>query len=152
MIDNLYKKFTMADKTANISNSSEPEKVTQTINEPGEESESLDDSSIKIKPLRLNRTEKKRLKFERKRANHKQRKEEKKLKKKLANKNVKEEATSDGAETKKVRPTVSEMKYENFLNHRQLKERNRERLRQVYADGSKSLKVSLFQFNFPVNI
>lgn len=109
-----------------------------------EHGQSPQEPLIKIKPLRLNRTEKKRLKFERKRANYKQRKEEKKLKKRIANEKAKLESTGDAAEAKKAKPAAGQLKYETFLNHRQLKERDRERLRQVYVDSSKSLKVVTF--------
>ena len=92
------------------------------------------EQAVKIKPMRLNRTQKKLIKFERIRANARQKKEESKLKKRLA----KGDVPKISKPTEYATPYV---KMEGFINRRDQNNLNKERLRQVYADNSNNLKV-----------
>jgi len=109
------------------------------------------EENIKIKPMRLNRTQKKLIRFERKRANAKQKKEEKKLKRKLESEEKLDQA-GDESSTKKSKPIIQHTtpyipKTEGYLNHRDLKKLKRERLKKVYEDSSNSLKVIIIYIN-----
>ncbi len=102
----------------------------------------IDEEIIKIKPMRLNRTQKKLIKFERKRAYAKQKKAENRLKRKL-------DSEKDLNDTKNNKPLIQFTspyipKTEGYLNHRDLKKLRCERLRKVYENSSNSLKVILY--------
>ena len=110
-----------------------------------------DHEIIKIKPMRLNRTQKKLIKFERRRANAKQKKEERKMKRKLESEQKLDDYDGEGS-SKKSKPVIEHTtpyipKTEGYLNHRDLKILKRERLTKIYEDSSNSLKVNLLYLN-----
>lgn len=107
-------------------------------------------SIVSPKPMRLNRTEKKRLRYERRLKNYKTKKEENKLKREITLKPSKElnEAHNSVEPIEKKAKTEVDHPHNRDgitnLSHKELKERKKERLRSVYLDSSNSLKVTSY--------
>lgn len=107
-------------------------------------------SIVKPKPMRLNRTEKKRLRYERRLENYKTKKKEEKLKREITLEPSEELDESQDPKEPIEKKTKSEADHPHNrdgiinLSHKELKERKKERLRSVYLDSSNVLKVTSF--------
>jgi len=115
-----------------------PEEIA---NLPLDNAEQAVESTERIKPQRLNKTEKKFQKYQSKILRHREKKAQKKqlnqLKRQL-------EAQSDAPRVESNTDSEPKKTYDNFLSKRDLKARSIERLRQVYTEGAAtSLKICI---------
>jgi len=119
----------------------------------GEESDSCSENDLPTtKPKRLNKTQKKSLKYQKRLENYKIRKankKENKIKKAIENvlaegkiKEVSETFEETPQKNSESKETFKH-KYETFMNKRELKKRTNERLAKVFEDNTESLKICI---------
>ena len=128
--------------------SEETENKSLTVSNEEDHKEDLKSESngtAKIKPMRMNRQTKKRLRFERRLENYKKKKEAKKLKKEITIEQPDElnEAQDASKSAEAVQPKHIRDGVINFTR-REFRQRRRDQINSIYLDSSKSLKVTSF--------